>query len=158
MTTEHAEQDKCDTSETLELYRVMVDTVIANEQRRQLISSVFLTLLAAGFGAAGAIEGFNFAYATAPAFVVSFVWFSQIKYLKNLATAKFHVIQRIEEKLSYQPFAEEWRFLRRDADSKKFLRLGLSDIEMITPLCVCVASAVHLIWMIWNAWIGSGAS
>ena len=51
-----------DKEETIELYRVMVDTVIANEHRRQQISSVFITLIAAGFGAAGAIKDFELLY------------------------------------------------------------------------------------------------
>lgn len=138
-------------AETLELYRMMVDTITANEQRRQQISSVFITLLAAGFGAAGAIQGFNMVYATASALVVSLVWFAQVRFLKRLATAKFHVIGQLEEKLTYHPFAEEWRFLKRDNPKRKWLLFGLSDIEMIVPLAVFFASAVHLMWVTWGA-------
>lgn len=145
-------------SETLELYRIMVETVTANEQRRQQISSVFITLLAAGFGAAGAIQDFDMVYATAPALVVSFVWFAQVRFLKRLATAKFHVIGKLEEKLSFHPFAEEWSFLKRDNPKRKWLRLGLSDIEMIVPIAVFVASCVHLTWVAWQAFECGGSA
>ena len=129
---------------------MMVDTVSANEQRRQQISSVFITLLAAGFGLAGAIQDFNMVYATAPAFVVSLVWFAQVRFLKRLAIAKFHVISQLEEEFSYQPFAEEWRFLKLDSATKgKRLRLNLSDLEMVVPFCVFLASAIHLVWVAW---------
>lgn len=139
-----------DNSETLELYQVMVATVTANEQRRQQISSVFITLLAAGFGAAGAIENFDMVYATVAALLVSFIWFMQIRFLKQLATAKFHVIGHLEQKLSFQPFAEEWKFLKRDDQSLNGLRFSLSDTEMIVPACVFATSACHIAWVIWR--------
>lgn len=137
--------------ETMELYRMMVDTVTANEQRRQQISSVFITLLAAGFGAAGAIQDFNMIYASAPAAVVSLVWFAQVRFLKRLASAKFHVIGQLEEKLSYRPFEEEWRFMKRDPSARKWYNVGLSDIEMTVPIAIFVASSGHLIVAAWLA-------
>ena len=132
--------------ETIELYRVMVDTVIANEQRRQQISSVFITLIAAGFGAAGAIKDFELLYATTPAAIVSIVWLAQVQFLKRLATAKFHVIGQLEERLSYKPFKEEWRFLKRQSsgDGRAWFRIGLSQMEMTVPLVIFVACLAHI--------------
>ena len=138
-------------SQALDLYRIMVETVTANEQRRQLISSVFLTLLAAGFGASGTIENFNFAFASAPALVISFVWFSQVRHLKRLAKAKFYVIGQLEEKMSFRPFEEEWNYLSHNKAKRSLFGLGLADIEMITPLCVFGASLVHLVWLAWGS-------
>lgn len=132
-------------NELLELYRVMVDTVTANEQRRQQISSVFITLVAAGFGAVGAIEDFQLVYATVPAVFLSIIWWAQVRYLKNLASAKFHVICQIEDQFVYQPFKEEWKHLKRDAaSSRSWLRLGLSQIEMLVPIGVFFASFAHV--------------
>ncbi len=141
--------------EILELYRVMVDTVTANEQRRQQISSVFITLMAAGFGAAGAIKSFDLIYATIPAAFVSIIWWSQVRYLKMLASAKFHVIDELEKKLSYQPFKEEWRYLKRTNEcdqswlQKKF-RVTLSGLEMSVPLLIFFASVAHVGYQVWN--------
>ena len=132
--------------ETIELYRVMVDTVIANEHRRQQISSVFITLIAAGFGAAGAIKDFELLYVTTPAMFVSIVWWAQVRFLKRLATAKFHVIGMLEERLSYQPFKEEWCFLKRQSsgEARTWFRIGLSQIEMTVPLAIFVACLSHI--------------
>lgn len=144
--------------ETLELYRVMVETVTANEQRRQQISAVFITLIAAGFAAVGAISDFELIYVTVPAAFISIVWWSQLRYLKRLASAKFHVIGQLENKLSYRPFEEEWRFLKKIEeeipDGPKVLkmlrniRMGLSQIEMTVPLVIFLASVGHILFSI----------
>jgi len=134
--------------ETLELYRMMVETITANEQRRQQISSVFITLIAAGFGAVGAVENLEPIYVTIPAAFMSSIWWSQVRFLKNLATAKFHVIDQLEKKMSFQPFYEEWVFLKRKRTEKanqKWFRLGLSQIEMLVPALIFIACIIHVI-------------
>lgn len=136
------------TDDTLELYRIVVETIISNEQRRQQISSVFLTLIAAGFGAVGAIEKLELIYVTVPASIVSAVWWAQVRFLKNLATAKFYVLNKLEEKLSFQPFHEEWLFLKRaksdDGKNRTWFRLGLSQIEMLVPSFIFIACIIHI--------------
>lgn len=140
--------------EILELYRMMVDTVTANEQRRQQISSVFITLIAAGFAAAGAVKDFNLIYVTAPAALVSMVWWAQVRYLKKLATAKFYVIDELETKLNYRPFREEWLFLKRNSDEegekRSWFRLGLAEMEMIVPLAIFVGCFGHIGFVLYN--------
>lgn len=141
--------------EKMELYRIMVDTVTANEQRRQQISSVFITLLAAGFGAAGAIKDFNMIYVSAAAAAVSIVWFAQIKFLKKLATAKFHVIGQIEKQMSYRPFEEEWNFMKPQQSKKRWQKIGLSDIEMIVPMTIFIVCTTHLLIKAWSTFCHS---
>lgn len=133
--------------EILELYRVFVDTIIANEQRRQQINSVFITFFAAGFGITGAINGFNWIYATVPATVVSIIWWAQVRFLKNLAKAKFHVINQLEERLSYHPFKEEWRcFKKHRTDGKRtWFQFELSQIEMFVPLIILASCVIHIV-------------
>ena len=136
--------------EVLEIYKVMVDTIIANEQRRQQISSVFITLIVAGFGAAGAIADFSLINATAPAALISIIWWLQVKYLKNLAEAKFHVIAELEAKLTYRPFEAEWDYLLggKQQALKNNLRIGLSQIEMTVPILIFFASITHIVMVI----------
>ena len=133
--------------DTLELYRIVVDTITSNEQRRQQISSVFITLIAAGFGAVGAVEKLELIYVTTPALIVSAVWWAQVRFLKNLATAKFHVLNQLEERLSFRPFHEEWVFLKRarsEDGSRTWFRMGLSQIEMLVPSLIFVACIMHV--------------
>lgn len=134
--------------ETLELLHLMVSTATANEQRRQQISSVFLTLIAGGFAAVGAIEKLELIYVSIPASIVCAVWWLQVRYLKRLATAKFHVIGQLEERLEYRPFAEEWAFLKRDKNSIRIFRgLGLSQLEMIVPAILFLAAISHVFFV-----------
>lgn len=133
-------------SENLELYRIMVGTVTANEQRRQQISSVFMTLVAAGFGAAGAIDNFDAVYATVPGAVVGIVWWLQVRYLKQLATAKFKIINRLESNFDYQPFSEEWQYTKSKKVSSSWFRPSLSRIEMTVPLMISAACACHIFY------------
>ncbi len=136
--------------EGLEHSKVMVGTVTHNEQRRQQISSIFMSLVAAGIAAMGAVPDLDPIYITAPGVLVCLVCWSQIRFLKRLATAKFAVIARLEEGFSFRPFAEEWKYLKRDDASRsngdrRWYHLGLSDIEMIVPAAVGIGSAGHIL-------------
>ena len=138
-------------NEALELYKVMVGTVIHNEQRRQQISSIFMSLIAAGIAAMGVVPDLDAVYITLPGTLVGFVWWSQVRYLKRLATAKFAVIQKLEEGFSFRPFTEEWKYLKRDdasraSGARRWYHLGLSDIEMIVPSAVGIGSAGHVLF------------
>jgi len=133
-------------AEILEIYKIFVDTITANEQRRQKINSVFITLSATGIAAAGAIEDLDPIYVAVPGLLVGLIWFAQVRFLKRLATAKFQVIEQLEERLSYRPFAEEWKFFK-GSDETPFssFRFGLSGLEMIVPLVLLLGCSLYLI-------------
>ena len=126
--------------EILQLYRVVVDTVKANEYRRQQINSVFITLMAAGSGVVGAITDFNLIYVAVPAAFVSVIWFLQLRYLRRVAKAKFRVIGELEVKLSYQPFKREWLFIKKSKFSPE-----LTLIEMAVPSIIFLISLIYII-------------
>lgn len=126
-------------SERLELYRVMVDTVTANEARRQQMMTVYVSLVVGGFAAMGSIDDFDPLYFAIPALPLSLIWWSSLRYFRALATAKFSVIDHLEKGFSFQPFAMEWKNMRRQEPS-------LSVLEMTLPATTAVASGVYLLF------------
>ena len=131
-------------SETIELYKVMVTTITANEQRRQQISYVFITLIGLGSAGVGAFSNqFEPLYISAPGILLSFIWWSQIRYLKRLATAKWSVIGKMESQFAMQPFAEEWRTFNRGTP-----RATLSDIEMLFPALCFLLCLGYTFWRV----------
>jgi len=124
------------TQDEIELYKVMVETVTANEARRQQINSVFISLIAAGFAALGAINNLDPIYLAIPAAAVCALWYNKIQYLKLLAKAKFKVICDLEKGFSSQPFADEWQHF----ESLRKGRRGLSELELTIPLFIGFSS------------------
>lgn len=43
--------------------------------------------------------------------IISAIWFKSIRYYKSLNEEKYLIINRLEEKLPYKPYTEEWQNL-----------------------------------------------
>lgn len=134
--------------EILELYKTYVVTITANEQRRQQLSAFYLSLVAAGVAALGAIKNLDPLYIVGPAFVISLIWYMSIKYFRALAKAKFKVVAEMENRFPVQPFALEWKFYKDDnktEDAKeRTVRPGLSHLDMAVPFVLLLASGGYL--------------
>lgn len=87
----------------IELYRLMVETVTANESRRHQISAVYLALAAAALGLISTQSAVNYNMIASGSLFLSIIWLLQIKYLRNLASAKFRVILELEKRLPFNP-------------------------------------------------------
>lgn len=124
-------------AETVDLYKTMLATIAANEQRRQQISSIFLSLIGVGAAAAAALsDQFDPIYVAVPGLFLSFVWWSQIRFLKRLSKVKWDVVMELEKGFTAKPFTDEWAVFTKGAP-----KATLSDIESLVPaLCffVCV--------------------
>lgn len=146
--------------EVLELYKVMVGTITSSEQRRQQLGAVFLTLIAAGITALGAIKDLDPIYVAVPGLIVSVIWFASVSYFRRLAQAKFKVIEELEKHFSIRPFELERTFFKnpRDAGSgggkqRRSLRLGLTQLEMIVPGALMLVSGAYVLYrLIKIAW------
>lgn len=128
--------------EKVELYRIMVETVTANENRRHQISSVYLALAAAAFGLISTSSSVNLSILAVGGLFLSVVWLFQIKYLKRLAKAKFDVILRLEMNFSSQPFSEEWDYMQ---GGKKTNWIRMSNLEMLLPIFILIGCSVYLV-------------
>lgn len=126
-------------NERLELYRVMVETITANENRRQQMMTVYITVVIAVFAAFGTIPNLDPLHLAILAIPFSVVWFWSLVYFRSLAKAKFKVIDQLEDGFFVRPFGLEWQYLS-SAKPK------LSTVEMAVPLSILVASMGFLVW------------
>lgn len=136
--TDAATYDNCTMAEKLELYRLMVETVSANEARRQQMMTLYVSLFVAGFAALGSIEALDPLYLVVPALALSIVWYSSLRYFRALATAKFAVISHLEEDFPIKPFDME-----RKATPKR--KLELSQLEMMLPALTILACMLYIV-------------
>ena len=115
---------KADRDERLELYKLMVEMADRVSQRRQVANSFYLsinTLLVGG----SAYLGTNTASARTTLLIslvgvmVCIYWVKAIESYKTLNTAKFSIINEIENSLVIKPFTDEWAKLDPDGDGKR---------------------------------------
>lgn len=132
----------------VEIYGIYVQTITANEQRRQALAAFYLSLVAVG-SALLASEKFTQYIAIAfPISIVSLVWFSSIRYFKNLAKAKFKVIDELEDTFEIKPFKHEWEYYKKE---KSVLRLGLTQLELIIPAFIFIISSTYVAYWLFQS-------
>jgi hypothetical protein len=125
----------------IELYKTMIGTIIAHEQRRQQVTSVNISLLIAGMAALGGIEGIDPAYIALPAIPLAAIWLFSVQYYRRLAEAKWGVVQELEQHFETQPFTEEWTRVRA---ANPLVLVGLTRLEMSVPTIILAVSAIYL--------------
>ncbi|MGA5272954.1 RipA family octameric membrane protein [Streptomyces cellulosae] len=136
--------------EVLELYKLAVEMADRVSARRGTANAFFLSVQTAlvtliSFGIPKLSESpwwVSWAVALA-GITLSAAWWMQLRSYRDLNTAKFQVINKLEEHLPARIFADEWEALKRDPISgwrKRYAELGTS--ERIVPL---VFVGAHLI-------------
>ena len=128
-----------------ELYSVFVETITANEQRRQQTSAIYLTLMSAGITILGTVEGLEPIYVIFPITIIGLIWLLSILYFRNLAQAKFSVIAQLEADWETKPFELEWAAFKVKRRSP-LLRTGLTYLEMIIPSGISAAGICYLVY------------
>ncbi len=129
-------------SEQLEIYKVFVNTITANEGRRQKISTAYIGMIAAITTATAAIPELPSIVSATVILAISITWFLTVVYFRNLAQAKFTVINEIEESLSVPAFALEWRHFKKGS---MFGWLSLTKLEMVIPALTALVSSIWVI-------------
>ncbi|MCX4804742.1 hypothetical protein OG594_24540 [Streptomyces sp. NBC_01214] len=144
--------DPVQRAEILELYKLAVEMADRVSARRGTANAFFLSVQTAFVG----LVSFGFpelakspwwaALAVALAGVtLSATWWLQLRSYRDLNTAKFRGINKIEEILPVKIFADEWEALRRVpiADWRKhYAELGTS--ERVVPLVFVTAHLLLL--------------
>ncbi|MGV9873707.1 RipA family octameric membrane protein [Streptomyces cellulosae] len=136
--------------EVLELYKLAVEMADRVSARRGTANAFFLSVQTAlvtliGFGIPKLSESpwwVSWAVALA-GITLSAAWWMQLRSYRDLNTAKFQVINKLEEHLPARIFADEWEALKRDPIPgwrKRYAELGTS--ERVVPL---VFTGAHLI-------------
>lgn len=151
-------QTMTDREEALELYKVMVGTITANEQRRQQSATIFMSLIATGFAALGIVEDLQPIYIATATALVSVVWFLTVKYFKRLAKAKFEVIAQLEKHFAIWPFDLEWKAFNHGSKADR-RKLRLTSIELIVPGMLATVSILYvLVWLATTTFVADASA
>ena len=123
------EPDKQILIEQYKLYVEMADRVT---ERRGKFNQYYLTLISGILGIAGylfsqdqisTIKGYESWLVSAISILgilLSILWHNQILYCKRLNSAKFNVINSIEENFEVRGFSDEWKYYCNDKKPKLF--------------------------------------
>lgn len=76
--------------------------------------------------------------------LICFTWYIHIKSYKQLNSAKFKVINKLEKQLPYAGFTEEWDILQKNNYRQ------LTEIESYTPIIIGCVYLILLILVIYN--------
>lgn len=136
--------------EVLDLYKLAVEMADRVSARRGSANAFFLSVQSAlvtvvSFGIPKLSESpwWVSLAVTLAGFTLSATWWLQLRSYRNLNTAKFTVINRLEEDLPVKIFTAEWKALKGNPtpnQRKRYAELGTS--ERVVPLVFALA---HLI-------------
>lgn len=134
------QKDYPKSSQSLELYKIMVETSEELVRRRQITNGFFTTVIgglvaACGFVLKeGIISGNDIRYLLIPALVGILIcrsWGNLIRNYGHLNRAKFKVINRMEEGLPARIFSAEWVALGKGLRPEKYR--SFTDTEQSVP-------------------------
>ncbi len=135
-----------------EQYKLFVDSAEKTSDRRLDAHKYFATINAAILTALGLTLQFGNYESRIWARLVlgiagvgsSVVYWMLIRSYKNLNSAKFAVIHRVEEKLPLALYSTEWDELGNGKDARK--HLPFSHIEIWIPVACALGYGILLIW------------
>ncbi|WP_432001977.1 RipA family octameric membrane protein [Streptomyces sioyaensis] len=137
-------------SELLDFYKLAVDMADRVSARRGTANAFFLsvqtalvTLISFGIPKLSASPWWVPLAVTLAGITLSVAWWMQLRSYRALNTAKFAIINKLEERLPVKIFADEWENLKNDPIPgwrKRYAELGTS--ERIVPV---VFAGAHLI-------------
>ena len=102
----------------LNQWQTCVDMANSVSQRRDNMNNIFITLNLAIMAAVSITWDIKSLFILIAGITICILWMLNIRNYKLLNTAKFNVINSIEEKLPSAPFKDEWQFLK---NSKKYM-------------------------------------
>lgn len=127
----------------LNQWQTCVDMANSVSQRRDNMNNIFITLNLAIMAAVSITWDIKSLFILIAGITICILWMLNIRNHKLLNTAKFNVINSIEEKLPSAPFKDEWQFLK---NSKKYMdSTTLERILPITFIILYIATVIAII-------------
>lgn len=127
----------------LNQWQTCVDMASSVSQRRDNMNNIFITLNLAIMAAVSITWDIKSLFILIAGIAICILWILNIRNYKLLNTAKFNVINSIEEKLPSAPFKDEWQFLK---NSKKYMdSTTLERILPITFIILYIAAVIAII-------------
>lgn len=127
----------------LNQWQTCVDMANSVSQRRDNMNNIFITLNLAIMAAVSITWDIKSLFILIAGITICILWMLNIRNYKLLNTAKFNVINSIEEKLPLAPFKDEWQFLK---NSKKYM--DSTTLERILPITFIILYIVAVIAII----------
>lgn len=137
-------------AEVLELYKLAVEMADRVSARRGSsnafflsVQTTFIALISFGFPKLAESPWWVSLSVALAGVTLSATWWLQLRSYRDLNTAKFKGINKLEERLPAKIFADEWEALKSDPIPgwrKRYAELGTS--ERIVPLVFVVAHLV----------------
>lgn len=122
---------------SLELYALQVEMADRTSTRRQTANAFFVTLntglvaLYSYFQLGDGTPGSAFDWLVSLAgMVVCFLWSRLIQSYRGINSAKFRVIQAMEERLPLRPYVAEWAIMKGGSDGR---HVTLTRLEIGVP-------------------------
>ena len=127
----------------LNQWQTCVDMANSVSQRRDNMNNIFITLNLAIMAAVSITWDIKSLFILIAGITICILWMLNIRNYKLLNTAKFNVINLIEEKLPSAPFKVEWQFLK---NSKKYM--NSTTLERILPITFIILYTAAVIAII----------
>lgn len=119
-----------DNEETiLAQWQTCVDMANATSQRRDAMNNLFATLNIALIAATSIVWDLKSIIMAVGGIILCGVWLAFVRYFRQLNEAKFEVINDLEKKLPEQPFADEWKILKKQKN-----RTEGTKLERVLPI------------------------
>lgn len=127
----------------IEQYKLYVKTADDITKRRLEINKFYLTILLGLFTISGFLNNtdiFNSSIIlillSILGILLSITWYTNIEAFKQLSSAKFKVIHKMEKELPFKCFDDEWNHLKKGRDKKAYIKL--TAIEKYIPLFMMI--------------------
>lgn len=99
-------------------WQTCVEMANSVSQRRDMMNNIFVTVNLAIVAAVSLVWSFKSLFLLIAGIVVCVIWLFFIRNFKLLNSAKFQVINNLEESLPSAPFSDEWKELK---SNKKYM-------------------------------------
>lgn len=145
----------------LEQYKLYVEMADRVSQRRDQSNRFYVTIVSAlaaivvviarfglpAGGANGALSDIGFLAIGLFGFALSGVWWLNIRSYRDLNSAKYKIIGKIEKQLPFAGYSEEWDILRHPEGRKPYLQL--TRVEQYVPLIFMALFALLIAYSIY---------
>lgn len=111
-------------------------------QRRDMMNNIFETLNLAIMAAVSLVWSFKSLFLLVEGLVVCVIWLFFIQNFKLLNSAKFQVINNLEESLPSAPFSDEWKMLK---SNKKYMDGTKLEKSLPITFIILYATAIILV-------------
>jgi hypothetical protein len=136
----------------LEQYKLYLELTDRLSQRRQTVSSFFVTVNTAVVAILGYVNaekeplvaGRSYLLVSTAGVILCVLWWRIIKSYRNLNTARFAVIREIETLLPLRPYTAEWDYVGR-GQSERFYR-PVTHVEAYVPWLFLALFVVVFAW------------